>query len=1105
MKTISPLFVACFLLLFYPLFLAADPPNPDKLRMEPWTPPNMVKDPVAVSFDDQGRLYVVETARRSTVDIDMRAHRPWLLEDLATYDFETMRDFFRKQMSAERSSKNKDWLKDRNNDGVHDYRDLTTIKERIRIVEDTDGDGMADKSTLFAEGFNEEFNGVAAGVMPYRGDVFFTIYPDLWRLRDHDGDGKADSKESMFRGFGVHAALDGHDLHGLTVGPEGKIYFSCGDNGFSIETQEGKRLHYPNTGGVLRMNPDGSDLEVFAIGLRNVQEFDFDQYGNMFGVDNDGDLEDERERAVYIAEGSDSGWRLNWQFRSPGWAKYNGGMTYNPWVADGMWKPQHPEQPAYITPPMQNDSVGPGGFKFNPGTALNDDYRDFFFCVQFPVKKVTAFRTEPNGAGFKMADEHVFNSGLMVSSMNFGPDGGFYLADWVGKWQPNNEGMIYRVDDPDVDGSKLREEVKSIINLGVEAESADSLVELLGHTDRRVRQLAQRELAVSRKELKRLLAVANDSSVTQLARIHALWGAIQYHQQNSVSVGELELPWDDADPQIRQQCARVAGDLSLASIAEQLITQLRDAEPLVQSHAAIALAKIKTPNAVSGLVDLAHRNADSDPFIRHAVIAGLSGCATAEQLTALKDESNAVRLAAVVALRRQQSPAITEYVVATTTDGELRVLREAVRAVHDDFSIKEALPAVAKMLNDDWLPHDEAILRRAISANFRIGTTNAAERLVRFIESPPADMDLLLAEMMQVEALDCLAKWNQNPLVDRVEGRIRNGVGRDLSAGKSVLAERLPSLLESVEGNTTAELLRVADELSLPVDTKLITSWVSDEAKPVSARVGALKLLANTNAATLPAAIDVAVQSKKWPLHQTGLEMLSASDPKKAWQHIDWSSDNETAKQYYVSLLPKLGLSDSEEKLSALVDEHRKKTSGVSLDVFDAAKLAGEDTKDWQGELKDASPLGEFQLALHGGDVQRGRAIYKNHVSAQCVRCHEAGGMGKQAGPVLDGIASRVNRQYLLESLVNPSANIAKGFGGVTLVLDDGRVFTGTVMRESENEIVLGLTNGKQMEFSPDEIDERVEAEISAMPEMTKVLSMFEIRDVVAYLATMKQ
>ena len=139
-----------------------------------------------------------------------------------------------------------------------------------------------------------------------------------------------------FRGFGVHAGFDGHDLHGLCVGPEGKIYFSIGDNGFSVTNKERRSLHYPNTGGVLRMNPDGSELEVFATGLRNPQEIAFDEFGNLFAVDNDGDLEDERERFVYITEGSDSGWRIHWQFRDHGWAKYTHQPNYNPWTAERM-------------------------------------------------------------------------------------------------------------------------------------------------------------------------------------------------------------------------------------------------------------------------------------------------------------------------------------------------------------------------------------------------------------------------------------------------------------------------------------------------------------------------------------------------------------------------------------------------------------------------------------------------------------------------------------------------------------------------------------------------------------------------------------------------
>ena len=1080
----------------------AEPPDPSQLQMVPWTPANMVQDPVAIAFDRHGRAYVVETARRSTVDIDIRGHRSWLLDDLASDDFESMRHFFRSQMAPSRSAHNQSWLQDRNRDGSHDYRDLTMVKERIRIVEDTDGDGTADKSTLFAEGFNEEFSGVAAGVLPYQGDVLFTVYPDLWRLRDHDGDLVADSHESLFRGFGVHAALDGHDLHGLTVGPEGKIYFSCGDNGFSIVNQEGKRLYYPNTGGVLRMNPDGSDLEVFAIGLRNVQEFDFDQFGNMFGVDNDGDLEDERERAVYIAEGSDAGWRVTWQFRSPGWAEHNGGMTYNPWIADGMWKPAHANQPAHMTPPMNNYSVGPGGFKFNPGTALGEAYRDFFFCVQFPVQQITAFRTRPSGAGFVMFDDHVLHRGLMVSSLNFGPDGAMYLADWVGKWQPNGEGRIYRVDDPTTVSSSIRRSVQELVNNGLKTKTDREVVALLGHSDRRVRQLAQHELAAVRKQLALLIQIANDTSASQLARIHAMWGTIQYHQQNSVRAQEVKLAWRDEDPQIRQQCARVAGDLRLPSSLADLTRMLDDETDLVRSHAAIALGKLKAPRAIEPLIDLARKNNDEDPFIRHAVSMGLAGCATADRLAALTQDTQAVQLAAIVALRRQQSDRITAFLNMTDTTHP-RVVAEAARAAHDDTSIPAALPKLANLILGDVSRLDEATLRRSISANFRLGTHDAARRLIDWIVSSSAEIqDPTLRDTLRVEALQCLARWNQNPLIDRVEGRIRNPIGREADAGRQALIKHLPQLLNIDGSVVTSELLHIAEALSLPLDEDMLAQWVVSQNTPSNTRVGAIRLLASRQSERLKDMLPFAVVSQDTAVHRAALEVAVDLDPQQTWDHMDWNTKDRSLLQFYVSILPRLTLSPATKKLAHLVAEHQARAEPhfLSLDVFEA--VSKEQQRMWLRKLQDSSGKGAYRLAQVGGDPDRGRFIYNNHVSAQCVRCHDAGGLGNQAGPVLDGIGSRVDRGYLLESLVDPSAKIAKGFATVTLLLLDGRSVSGTILHENNEQIVLALSNGKRTEIPTSEVEERVESNVSTMPDMTSVLTPKEIRDLVAYLAT---
>ena len=112
--------------------------------------------------------------------------------------------------------------------------------------------------------------------------------------------------------MGVHFSLLGHDLHGLCRGPDGRLYFSVGDRGLHVETENGV-LAYPDTGCVLRCEMDGTGLEVFATGLRNPQELVFDEFGYLFTGDNNSDGGD-KARFVYLPEGADCGWRIGYQW-----------------------------------------------------------------------------------------------------------------------------------------------------------------------------------------------------------------------------------------------------------------------------------------------------------------------------------------------------------------------------------------------------------------------------------------------------------------------------------------------------------------------------------------------------------------------------------------------------------------------------------------------------------------------------------------------------------------------------------------------------------------------------------------------------------------------
>ena len=143
------------------LVLIVAPAVAEEFELSLWAREPLLKNPVSISLDDKGRLYVAETARRGSVDLDIRSHKPWVLEDLGNQSVDDFRAFARRKLAPELSDETKEWLPDHNGDGSHDWKDLTTITDTIRVLEDTDGDGKADSSKVFAEGFNEEITGVA--------------------------------------------------------------------------------------------------------------------------------------------------------------------------------------------------------------------------------------------------------------------------------------------------------------------------------------------------------------------------------------------------------------------------------------------------------------------------------------------------------------------------------------------------------------------------------------------------------------------------------------------------------------------------------------------------------------------------------------------------------------------------------------------------------------------------------------------------------------------------------------------------------------------------------------------------------------------------------
>jgi quinoprotein glucose dehydrogenase len=1063
-----------------------------------WAPEGLISDPVGLGFDDLGRAYVTRTARTNRDEIDIRGHPDWMVPSIGFKDVEDKRAFYQRILAPENSAKNQ-WLKDWNGDGVRDWHDLTVHTEKLYRVEDTNGDGIADFSQLILDDFKDLVTDVAHGILAYKNDLYLTISPDMWRLRDTNGDGVIDTKESITHGSGVHIGFGGHGHSGPLVGPDGRIYWKQGDLGVNITTRDGRHLYNPNSGVILRANPDGTEAELFATGLRNPQEFAFDEYGNIISPDNDGDHPGELERLVYIVDGMDSGWRINWQF-----GKYvdPDNNTYKPWMAENMFKPRFPAQPAYFTPPLANWHAGPAGFAYNPGTALDESWNGYFFSAVFtgaPARaSVQAFSLKPAGAGFKLVDDKMITAGLLTTGMKFGPDGALYTEDWIEGWDPKERGRIWKVDVSGTANTQLRAETKALIAASFKERSNADLAALLRHADMRVRTKAQFEL-VDRNAASELIASTRQTD-NQLARIHGIWGIGQLARKDARQIAPVTELLTDGDPEIRAQAAKLIGDVRYGASSSALMPMLRDPSPRVRFFAAEALGRIGEKAAIQPIIVMLRANNDEDVYLRHAGAAALARIGSPEPIVALTtDPSRAVRIAAVVALRRMRNAGVARFLA----DRDEYIVAEAARAINDDGGIEGGNADLAALLGGSST--NEPLVRREINANLLIGTAPAAQRLATYAGGTGGTDDL------RAEAISALSVWPKPSRLDRVDGTDRGVVERDSSVARAALAMITSQVFASGSTNMQAALAQALGKLRMRDAVPTLVAKAQG-ASAAEVRVAALRALIVMGDARVAGAVRNALEDKDPSVRTVALSSIASLNlPDSTTADLlsaVISKGSLTEQQSALTSLAQIKGSTGREALSRLVDQlvEGKVAPEIQLEVAEAARASASAPLVAKMDALDktraaAKPVVAYADALRGGDARRGQRIVNTSPSAECTRCHSFGAVGGVVGPKLVGVASRLEREQLLEALVDPSARISPGFGPVFVTLKNGKKYFGTLKEETPAFIVVDV-NGDQKVMKTD-IVARTNGP-SAMPVMTQHLTRREIRDVVEYLSTLK-
>ena len=936
--------------------------------------------------------------------------------------------------------------------------------DRVVILEDSDGDGSADKETTFWQ-TPQLLAPLGICVLPQpagangRGttQVIVSAAPNIWLLTDADGDDKAEKAEKIFT-VGGNWDHD-HEVHAFVFGPDGKFYFNFGNEGQVLKDANGKVIvdmagnevtakgKPYRQGMVFRCDLiDGKPANIETLGwnFRNNYEVCVDAFGTMWQSDNDDDG-NKGVRINYVMEFGNYGYTD--EITGAGWSSKRTNME-----AEIPLRHWHQNDPGSVPNLLQTGAGSPTGILINEGAALGPQFTNQLIHCDAGPRTVRAYPVQKSGAGYTATMVDILTSSdswYRPADVSIAPDGSLVVADWY---------------DPGVGGHNMGDHEKGKIMGRIYRVAAPGKKAQVPVADFKTPQGAAR-------------ALQSPNTATQYAGWQALRG-----MGAEAEPALLEL-WKSPAPRVRARAlgllARIPGKQT-----EHLRAGLNDPDEDVR----IAAVRLCTTLERSSLLDTSPLDEDralvgkllrDTPQVRRQIALSLSGAKDIAELWAAlamqHDGRDRWYLEALGIGSRGNEDACFDAWLAAIGDGwDTPAGRDIIWRMRS----QKAPEFLARLITGDSVPDAEK-LRFARSFDFLPESPRKTAALAKLASLGSRN------ETIAGEALQRLTKVDLNAdpaLKETVTGILAaaRGTPRFVELVRDFkLKDQGPGLFEVIAKDpTTPAAIEAAKLLLTPDYTPLVEREIkADDALKL---VIAFGNTADQRAARilLPIATDL-------------------------------NRDLGIRKQAVKSLIQSQAGTQSVLKLAAenKFPEDLKMTATGAFAAVQMPKFKDEIARLFP--LPSAAggqqlpPIAE--LAKMKGDIARGKAVYARAEST-CVTCHRAAGVGADVGPALDEIGSKLAREALYESIIAPNAGLSMGFETTHLTLKNGDAAMGIVRSDTAEELVLAMPGGIQNRYRKSDIAKREKLPVSLMPHgLQAMMSTQELVDLVEYLASLKK